>query len=131
MKGGHTMENMKKLPDAEFEIMQVVWTNESPITTSEIMKHLGHKKEWKIQSVVSFMLRLTERGFLRSEKHGKERTYFPLVKQEDYLKFETGNFLKQFHNNSFLNLVTTMYDDEALSDEDIDGLMELLKKRRD
>ena len=125
------MENMKKLPDAEFEIMQVVWANNPPITTSEIMKQLGHKKEWKIQSVVSFMQRLTERGFLRSEKNGKERAYFPIVNQEDYLKFETGNFLKQFHNNSFLNLVTAMYDDEVLTDEDIDGLMELLKKRRD
>ena len=124
------MGNMKKLPDAEFEIMQVVWANEPPITTSEIMKQLGFEKEWKIQSVVSFMLRLTERGFLRSEKHGKERTYYPLVNQEDYLKFETGNFLKQFHNNSFLNLVTAIYDDESLTDEDIDGLMELLKKRR-
>lgn len=125
------MEQMKKLPDAEFEIMQVVWANEPPITTSEIMKQLGFEKEWKIQSVVSFMLRLTERGFLRSEKHGKERTYYSLVKQEDYLKFETDNFLKQFHKNSFLNLVTTMYADKALSDEDIDGLKELLKKGRD
>ena len=125
------MKQMKKLPDAEFEIMQVVWANEPPITTSEIMNQLGFEKGWKIQSVVSFMLRLTERGFLRSEKHGKERTYYPLVNQEDYLKFETSNFLKQFHNNSFLNLVTTMYDDESLTGEDIDGLMELLKKRRD
>ena len=121
---------MKKLPDAEFEIMKVCWANKPPITTSEIMKQLGFEKEWKIQTVVSLMLRLTERGFLRSEKHGKERAYYPTVEKEDYLKFETGNFLKQFHGNSFLNLVTTMYDDEALSDEDIDGLMELLKKRR-
>ena len=124
------MEQMKKLPDAEFEIMQVVWANEPPITTSEIMKQLGNKKEWKIQSVVSFMLRLTERGFLRSEKHGKERTYFPTVSQDDYLKFETGNFMRQFHKNSFLSLVTTIYDNEALTDEDINGLKELLKKRR-
>ena len=124
------MEQMKKLPDAEFEIMQVVWANEPPITTSEIMKRLGFEKEWKIQTVVSLMLRLTERGFLRSEKHGKERTYYPTVNQEDYLKFETGNFLKQFHNNSFLNLVTTMYTGEALSDEEVEGLTKLLKKRR-
>ena len=125
------MENMKKLPDAEFEVMQVVWANDPPITTSEVMKQLGLAKGWKIQMVVTFMLRLTERGFLRSEKHGKERTYFPTVTQEDYLKFETGNFLKQFHKNSFLSLVTTMYDDNSLTDEDINGLMELLKKRED
>jgi predicted transcriptional regulator len=124
------MENMKKLPDAEFEVMQVVWANEPPITTSEVMNQLGFSKGWKIQMVVTFMLRLTEKGFLRSEKHGKERTYFPLVSQEDYLKFETGKFMKQFHKNSFLSLATTLYDNEALTDEEIDGFLELLKKRR-
>ena len=125
------MENMKKLPDAEFEVMQVVWANEPPVTTSLIMSELGLRKGWKIQVVVTLMLRLTERGFLRSEKHGKERTYYPLVNQDDYLKFETGNFLKQFHKNSFLSLVTAIYDNEALTDEDIDGLMKLLKKGRE
>lgn len=124
------MEKIKKLPDAEFDIMKVVWANESPITTTTIMNLLGNEKEWKIQTVVSLMLRLVERGFLRSEKHGKERTYFPLVSKEDYLKFETGNFMKQYHSNSFLNLVTTLYDNRALSDKDIDELYQWVKERR-
>ena len=121
---------MKKLPDAEFEIMKVVWSNEPPITTSEIMQHLGYKKGWKIQTVVTLMLRLTERGFLRSEKKGRDRTYFALVKKEDYLEFETGNFLKQFHDNSFLNLVNTLHGSKALSDKDIDDLLEWTKELR-
>jgi len=125
------MDKMKKLPDAEFDIMKVVWANDPPITTAEIMKQLGNQKDWKIQTVVSLMLRLTERGYLRSEKHGKERTYFPLVKKEDYLKFETGNFMRQFHDNSFLNLVTTLYDDESLSNQDIDELFNWVKERRE
>ena len=124
------MEDMKKLPDAEFDIMKVVWAHEPPITTSEIMKQLGNDKKWKIQTVVTLMLRLVERGFLRSEKHGKERTYFSLVSKEDYLKFETGNFMKQFHNNSFFNLVSTLYDDEAVTDADIDELLQWVKERR-
>ena len=124
------MEDMKKLPDAEFDIMKVVWAHEPPITTSEIMKLLGNDKKWKIQTVVTLMLRLVERGFLRSEKHGKERTYFSLVSKEDYLKFETGNFMKQFHNNSFFNLVSTLYDDEAVTDADIDELLQWVKERR-
>jgi len=124
------MDKMKKLPDAEFDIMKVVWANEPPITTSAIMKLLGNEREWKIQTVVSLMLRLVERGYLRSEKHGKERTYFPLISREDYLKFETGNFMKQYHDNSFLNLVNTLYDDKALTDGDIDELLRWVKERR-
>ena len=35
------MEQMEKLLDAEFEVMQAMWTDEPPITTTEIMKQLG------------------------------------------------------------------------------------------
>jgi predicted transcriptional regulator len=125
------VEKIKKLPDAEFDIMKVVWANVPPITTSEVMKQLGNEKEWKIQTVVSLMLRLSSRGFLRSEKHGKERTYFPLVGKDAYLKFETDHFLKHIFNNSFLDLVTTLYDDKALSGEDIESIDELLKWTRE
>ncbi|MCQ5129581.1 BlaI/MecI/CopY family transcriptional regulator [Butyricicoccus faecihominis] len=124
------MERIKKLPDAEFDIMKVVWANEPPLTTSIIMEQLGKEKEWKIQTVVSLMLRLVERGFLRSEKHGKERSYYPLVSKEEYLKFETGNFMKQYHDSSLFNLINTLYDDEALSDRDIDELLQWAKERR-
>lgn len=124
------MKNIKKLPDAEFDIMKVVWANDPPITTNIIMEQLGNEREWKAQTVISLMLRLVERGFLRTEKNSKERTYFPMVNKEDYLKFETGNFIKQFHDNSFLNLVNTLYDDKALSDGDIDELLRWAKERR-
>ncbi len=33
---------IKKLPDAEFDIMKVVWANEPPITTNMIMEQLGN-----------------------------------------------------------------------------------------
>ncbi len=124
------MDTMKKLPDAEFEVMKVVWANEPPMTTPIIMEQLGREKEWKIQTVVSLMLRLVERGFLRSEKHGKERTYYALVNKEDYLRFETGNFMRQFHDSSFLNLVNTLYADSALTEKDLDDLQRWVQERR-
>lgn len=124
------MKKLKKLPDAEFDIMKVVWANEPPITTAIVMERIGKEKGWKIQVVVSFMNRLIERGFLRSEKHGKERYYFPLVNKEDYLKFETGNFIKQYHDCSLFNLINTLYDGETLTDRDIDELLEWAKERR-
>lgn len=125
------MNNMKKLPDTEFEIMKVVWSNEPPITTNMIMEQLGNEKEWKAPTVISLMLRLVDRGFLRTEKKGKERTYFPLVSKEDYLKFETGNFMKLYHENSFFSFVNALYDGKQLNDRDIEELMKWVKERRD
>ncbi|HEY8350886.1 MAG TPA: BlaI/MecI/CopY family transcriptional regulator, partial [Clostridia bacterium] len=45
-------------------------------------------------------------------------------------KFETGNFIKQYHDNSLLNLVNTLYDDDALTDRDISELLQWIKERR-
>lgn len=125
------MNKLKKLPDTEFEIMKVVWANEPPITTSTIMEQLGGERGWKAPTVISLMLRLVEKGFLRTEKNGKERTYFPLVGKEDYLEFETGNFMKLYHENSFLSLVNTLYDGKQLSVGDIEELRKWMKERRD
>jgi BlaI family penicillinase repressor len=73
------------------------------------------------------MLCLVERGFLRTEKNGKERTYFPQVTKDDYLKFETGNSNTQYHGNSFISFVNTLYDGGQLSEEGIDELMKLVR----
>lgn len=124
------MKDMKKLPDAEFEVMKIVWQNDPPVTANIVMEQLGKKKKWKTQTVISLMLRLVERGFLRTEKAGRERLYYPVVSREEYLKFETGNFIKQYHDNSLLNLVNTLYDDDALTDGDISELLQWIKERR-
>lgn len=125
------MKQMKKLPDAEFDIMKVVWANEPPITTNIIMEQFGNEKGWKAQTVISLMLRLVERGFLKTEKLGKERTYYPLIGKEAYLKYETSHFMKQYHDNSVLDLVNTLYADKALTDQDIDELLQWAKERKD
>lgn len=102
-----------------------------PVTTNIIMEQLGTEKSWKAQTVISLMLRLAERGFLSTDKRGKERIYYPLISKDEYLKFETSNFMKQYHDNSFLDLVNTLYEDKALTDKDIDELLQWAKKRRD
>ena len=64
---------------------------------------------------------------------GEEREgthLLPGVEKEDYLKFETGNFMKLYHENSFLSFVNTLYDGKQLNDGDIEELMKWVKERR-
>ncbi|KGR84029.1 transcriptional regulator [Ureibacillus massiliensis 4400831 = CIP 108448 = CCUG 49529] len=123
--------NVKRLPEAEFEIMKIVWESNPPITTGKIMEDIGIEKGWKIQTVVSLMNRLTERGFLSSEKKGKERYYYPTVEMDDYLSFETEYFMKLYHKRSFMNLVNTLYKSDSISDEDLDSLIKWVKEKGD
>jgi BlaI family transcriptional regulator, penicillinase repressor len=125
------MKNIKRLPDTEFEIMRIVWTNEPPITTAMIMEQLGNERKWKAPTVISLMLRLVERGFLQTAKEGKERTYYPLINKEDYLALETKNFMKQYHENSFLSFVNTLYNGKQFSEKEMDDLLKWAKERRE
>ncbi|WP_330578807.1 BlaI/MecI/CopY family transcriptional regulator [Candidatus Galacturonibacter soehngenii] len=123
---------MKKLPDAEFDIMKVVWQLVPPVTSTMLMKELNmhSEKVWKLQTVHTLLGRLINRGFLKSEKTGKERFFTPLIGQVEYLQFETQSFVKQYHGNSLLNLVNTLYHGEELSDEDIAELAKWAKECR-
>ena len=121
---------MKRLPDAEFEIMKVVWDATPPITTATIMETLGQTRGWKAPTVISLMLRLVERGFLATEKLGRERTYRPTIERDAYLQFETGNFMKLYHENSLAGLVHTLYDSGSLDAAQLDRLEAWLRERK-
>ncbi|MGB8453199.1 MAG: BlaI/MecI/CopY family transcriptional regulator [Anaerocolumna sp.] len=121
------MTALKRIPDAEFEIMKVIWKNTPPITTNMIMEQLG--KKWRAQTLISLLSRLVDRDFLSTEKKGKERTYFPLVSKDEYLKYETGNFMEMFHENSFVSLVNTLYEGKKLGEKELEELSEWIKKR--
>ena len=123
------MKKLKSLPDAEFEIMKVVWANEPPVTTNMIMEQLGNDKGWKAPTAISLLLRLVERGFLKTEKAGKERYYYPLIAKEEYLQFETGNFMRLYHENSFVSFVTAMHKEKKLDKNDIAELMNWAKEQ--
>jgi predicted transcriptional regulator len=124
------MSAMRKLPDAEFDIMKVVWANEPPITSAMIMEQLGKKKAWKAQTILTFMVRLVERGFISTEKRGKERIYFPLISKEDYLQFESGHFIARFHENSLTSFVAALCDEGKIRESDIDELEMWLQERK-
>ena len=123
------MKPTKRLPDAEFEIMHIVWQNTPPMSTNQIISCLDSSKTWKPQTVLTLLVRLIDKGFLHSEKNGKERTYAPLVSQKDYLNTETSSFFDKLHKNSIRSLVSTLYDGKKLTNEEIDDLRNWLEER--
>ena len=80
---------IKKLPDAEFEIMRAIWRCSEPVTSPILTEKLRlalPEKDWKQQTVMTMLVRLEKKAFLRSEKNGKERYYSPAVSEEEYMQ---------------------------------------------
>ena len=120
---------IRRLPDAEFEVMRVIWRSEPPITTAQIIKLLGPDSGWKPQTVMTMLVRLIEKKFLSSGKEGRERNYAPLISEMEYLRAETGSFMERLRGNSVGSLVRTMYEGESLSQDDIRELREWLESK--
>ena len=125
------MSNIKRLPDAEFEIMKVIWRNPSPITTMQVVDKLEHEKKWKPQTVLAMLVRLIEKKFLTSGKNGRERNYTPIINEADYMQVETGDFMSRYSGNSAGSLIKTMYDGKKLTDSDLDDLKLWLTEREE
>ena len=119
---------MNKLPEAEFDVMRAVWALEPPVTTHQLMKQMGEAKGWKITSLITLLNRLIERGFLRSEKEGKERNYYPIIEQKEYLQFETQAFLKRVHNSSLPSFMQALTGGVSLSETDKEELRQWMEE---
>lgn len=123
------MSELKKLPESEFDVMKEVWGADGAVNTAYLMEKVGKGKGWKAPTLISFLVRLEERGFLSSEKKGKERYYTPVADMSDYLNAVTTDFVARYHNGSFVALMDSLYRDKGLSGSDIDEMLEWLKTK--
>lgn len=127
------MDKIQKLLEAEYELMEIIWQYEPPVTTAMIHEYIKRHdmKEWKPQTVLTLLGRMEGRGFLSSRKNGKERIYMPLINRETYLEFETTSFMKRFHKNSFASFVSAMYKGNAMKKSDFDELEQWIDEQEE
>lgn len=113
---------IKRLPDSELEIMMIIWEANQPVTSAYISEKLKDKKKWKITSVLTFLSRLTDKGFLTSRREGKINIYSPIIPEQEYLENESKTFLEKLYGNSLTSLVASLYKSKAVSEEDLTQL---------
>lgn len=118
-----------RLPESEFDVMTAVWEGEPPMTTAYLMQQIGAKKGWKAPTLISFLTRLEERGYIASFKKGKERYYIPLANKDRYVHSVTEQFVEQYHNGSFVNFMDSLFLNRSFDDKEIDELLGWLKSR--
>lgn len=118
------MKQVIKLSDTEQELMEVIWECNHPFTSTELLGTFTERgKEWKAQTISTFLSRLVEKGALSIvTRQGRTNTYAPNMSKEDYKLQETKNLLNGLYHGSVKNMISALYDGDKLSDEDIKEL---------
>lgn len=120
---------VKRLPEAEQELMMIIWSLEGPVTRADIEAKYDRAKEVMPSTILTLLSRLDKRGFLRTEKQGKVNTYYPLVKREDYLRTESRYILKNMFEDSLTSFAAAAYDGGAIGQEELEELRRFIDSK--
>lgn len=120
------MYNTKRLPDSELEIMKIIWKANEPVCSAYIQEHLRAKKKWALCTILGFLTRLVDKGFIICEKRGKTNIYTAIVEEKEYLQFESKTFLEKLYENSLESFVSALYHGKSIDKEDLKKLQEYI-----
>ena len=125
--GGTDMNNIS-IGSAELEIMKVIWKAKAPITSLDIGKEV-EDKGWKKTTIATFLTRLVEKGVLSADKQGKLYYYTPLITENEYRKSQTKNLIKTLYNGSVRDFAVSFFEEQKLSDKDIQELKAIFEDK--
>ena len=118
---------IRRLPDAELEVMNAVWACTPPVARTDIEAILCTDHPMAATTILTLLTRLTEKGFLRTEKHGRTNCYTPLISKHDYLASQSKRFVDKLCGGNMSTFAAALCD-SGLSREDIAELRSLLEK---
>lgn len=124
------MKEIPKISDAEWEVMKVLW-GKSPMTANNVIQALEVHKDWNPKTVRTLLTRLVEKNALNYSQQGRIYSYYPLVNEDECVRYETQSFIKRIYGGALKPMLVNFLYDEKLSKEDIDELKKILDEKKD
>ena len=124
-------KEFKELSETEFEIMQYIWgcSNETEIITKSIMEHFeGQGKDWKLNTLNTFLKRLEMKGLIRAESKGKIYVYYPKMTYEEYEQKRAMCVLETGFDNSIKKFLVALNGGKGLDSTEVEELEKWFKE---
>ena len=118
---------IRKLPDAELEVMQAIWACVSPVSRSEIDEILKESHPMAPTTLLTLLTRLADKGFIHIEKENRSSKYIPLITQEEYIIEQSKSFVRNLCKSN-ISMFANALCDNVLTKEEINELRELLER---
>jgi BlaI family penicillinase repressor len=123
---------MKKLPrisEAEWQVMEVVWSGDAPMTANQIVDSLASGFNWSPQTVKSMLNRLVKKRALKFESKGNRYFYRPAVSRQACVRGESRSFLQRVFDGRVGPMLMHLVEDAKLTPQQIEELRRLLDSK--
>lgn len=119
----------QQISESELVLMKIIWKNGGAALYSLIMEELEKdKNEWKNNTVLTLLSRLTDKKFLRVKKIGRRNEYVAAVTEQEYQAMQTNSFLDKVYGGNVKNLVSTLLRQDILSADELKEIEEFWRK---
>lgn len=118
-----------KLSDAEWKIMQVLWTD-APQTYKQIEEALKEETSWSKHTILSFLKRMCEKGAIRAEQAKPAKHYYPVADKELLVSDETQSFAKKVFGGDW-GLMLSSLTAQSVSETEIDEMLAMLQQAKE
>ncbi len=115
------------LTDTEFEVMEKIWQFEDGIRQCSLLElFLQEGKEWKRQTLNTFLSRLEEKGLVERKDH----IVRPLCSKEELGHCQTQRIIDSLYDGKLSNLVLAFSEAGDLSDKEAERLLEMIRQKK-
>ena len=119
--------HIRRLPDAELEVMQAVWSFEAPVLRKNIEEYLKDIHPMAQTTLLTLLTRLAEKEFIRIEKKGRSSCYYPIITEQEYLAAQSNRFFNKLCGGSISTFASALCD-SGLTKEELSELCDLLER---
>lgn len=119
---------MKQLTIKEEEIMRLFWVN-GPMFVKQLMEKFDEPKP-HYNTLSTFVRSLEEKGYIGYHIFGNTYQYYALVSEEEYQKKTLKEVVSKYFNDSYTRVVSTFLQEEDISIEEIQELLEKIKQQK-
>jgi predicted transcriptional regulator len=117
---------MKTLTKAEEQVMQALWQiNEGFIR--DVIEAMPVPKPHQ-NTVATILKILIEKEFVGIKVFGRQHQYYPLITKQAYSKATIKSMVKNYFGGSFSEAVSFMVKEKSVSVEELELLLQQLKK---
>ena len=116
------------LTDCEVVIMKVIWAKDYDIALTEILNDVNERyhKDWKPQTVSTFLTRLVKKEYLQMYRSGRTFLYHPLIGELDYGRIQIEKCADLWKNNDAYLFLSALHKQRKIRPEEAARIRELL-----
>ena len=113
---------------AEWAVMKKIWDLKKS-TVREVFEQIGEEQGWAYNTIRTMMDRLRDKGYLSVKKVGNTHVYQPAVSRRKVTGEAINRFVDRVLGGAAGPMFSYLIQDERLSDEEIEEIKALLRRR--